>query len=116
MRTGNKPTAVPSPDQIGEALETLLESPFWPSSLSPDVRYARVHDDCEGHRDDAQQLAVLIGRDGDVHVLLPDFRSLRFREPMGGGVSPRVRNALLVLAEAIRRDNDTDAAHEASCS
>lgn len=91
MRTGNNPTAVPSTDAVAEAMDTLLESPFWPVSLSPDVIYTRVHDDSDGLRGEDQQLAVLIGRDADVYVLLPGMTSLRFREPLGGGLSPRVR-------------------------
>jgi len=65
-----------------------------------------VHDDCDG--DLNQALAVIIDDNADAHVLLPPDRnveSLRFREQLGGGMSPRVRNAILVLAEAIRRDN-----------
>ncbi|MFM0742164.1 hypothetical protein PQQ51_33490 [Paraburkholderia xenovorans] len=92
-------------------MEVLLESPFWPGTLSPDVIYARVHDDSDGQRGDDHQIAVMIGRDADAYVLLPGMASLRFREPMGGGLSPRVRNALIVLAEAIRRDNKVDLEH-----
>jgi hypothetical protein len=114
MRTGKYPTVVPPADSVVKAMDTLLESPFWPVSLSPDVTYTRVHDDSDGSRGDDQQLAVLIGRDADAYVLLPGLTSLRFREPLGGGLSPRVRNALIVLAEAIRRDNEADPRHQGS--
>lgn len=32
--------------------------------------------------------------------------TLRFRTFGGGGLSPRTRNALMILAEAIRRDKE----------
>jgi hypothetical protein len=112
MRTGKNPTAVPAAEVVEKAMDTLLESPFWPVSLSPDMSYARVHDDSDGMRGEDQQIAVLIGRDSDAYVMLPGMASLRFREPLGGGLSPRVRNALIVLAEAIRRDNEADQRHQ----
>jgi hypothetical protein len=108
MRAGRNATVVPTDAAVVQAMDVLLESPFWPKSLSPDVSYARVQDDSDGQRGDDQQLSVLVGHDSDVYVLLPGMTALRFREPLGGGMSPRVRNALIVLAEAIRRDNDVD--------
>jgi hypothetical protein len=111
MGTRHKSTDVPSHEAVAAAMETLLESPFWPITLAPDAVYSRVHDDSDGRRGDEHQLAVLFDRSSDAWVLLPGMTSLRFRDPLGGGVSPRVRNALLVLAEAIRRDNDADVGH-----
>jgi hypothetical protein len=90
--------------QVAVALDTLLEKLFWPASLRPEVGYARTHDDCEG--DPSQTLEVYVTADGDAHLVATAFQSLRFRHGLGGGLSPRTRNALLVLAEAIRRDNE----------
>ena len=90
------------------AIKRLLESHYWPSELKPGELYQRYEDDSpEGY------IAVTFGGDGDAHLMVigkqdPNEHKLsfRFRMPMkGGGQSPRVRNALLILAEAIRLDN-----------
>jgi len=88
-------------------IRQLLDSNFWPEDLRSNVRYTRVHDDCDG--DASQVLSVIISEDGDAWVAADGetaYSALRFRVPLiGGGASPRVRNALLILAEAIRLDN-----------
>ena len=46
-------------------------------------------------------------KDGDAWIGIDVRNFLRFRMPLcGGGQSPRTRNALLILAEAIRLDNE----------
>lgn len=111
MRIGNDGAAVPTDSAVESSLDVLLESMFWPKSLSFGSAYSRIDDDCDGQRGPEHALTVVIGQDGDLHVLQCGDNSLRFREPFGGGASPRVRNALLVLAEAIRRDNAVDHSH-----
>lgn len=95
-------------DLATRKIRKLLNSNFWPQSIQSGIRYTRVHDDCDG--DMSQVLSVVIGDDGDAWVAADadtPFSSLRFRVPLiGGGMSPRVRNALLILAEAIRLDNE----------
>lgn len=86
-------------------MNTLLEGAYWPTSLSARETYRRRHDDNDGDLSSSQDLKVTVGADGDVWTSARDSDSLRFRTWAGGGASPRVRNALLVLAEAIRRDN-----------
>lgn len=91
-----------------EQIRELLETPFWPESLAPRTQYLRYCDDTR-----KGGISVVFGDDGDgwidvyQHIDPDDFNgSVRFRMPMtGGGQSPRVRNALLILAEAIRLDN-----------
>lgn len=95
----------PTPLAVNRALNTLLDGAYWPESLSVQTGYSRRQDDTDGDRSVAQDIHVYIGRDADVHVWSGHGDPLRFRTYFGGGVSPRVRNALLVLAEAIRRDN-----------
>lgn len=58
-------------------------------------------------------ISVVFSRDGDAWVGIdpdPDenmTHTLRFREPTtGGGESPRVRQALMILAMAIKADNE----------
>ncbi len=101
-------TGVPTKPEIDKALHTLIEQDFWIDTLGPDELYSRIHDDNDGHTTSTAEnsLQVYIAQDGDLHVFLPGSQeTLRFRNYFGGGKSLRVRNALLVLAEAIRRDN-----------
>lgn len=90
-------------------IHTLLETPFWPQTIQSGKLYLRYEDDSpEG------SLSVSFDVDGDGYIRVyqnidPTEHnwSLRFRILMsGGGESPRVRNALLILAEAIRLDNE----------
>lgn len=90
-----------------QALDALLEQPFWIQTLKTESVYQRMEDDTSGF------INVCIGKDGDSWITVMNeidpkqsSFSFRFRTPLiGGGESPRVRNALLILAEAIRRDN-----------
>lgn len=96
----------PTKTELDKALNDLLEGDFWIDSLKADECYSRVHDDNDGDTSIDNTLQVYIAQDADLHVFLPySLESLRFRNYFGGGKSLRVRNALLVLAEAIRRDN-----------
>jgi hypothetical protein len=89
-------------------IEALLgESMIWPEGLEARERYERLHDDHDGTGQG--KLVVVIGEDGDAWVDVQGKRpmeTLRFRTHQGGGRSVRVRNALLMLAFAIKLDND----------
>ena len=88
-------------------MNTLLETNYWPATLNTRDLYTRRQDDTDGDTGPAQDLSLTFGPDGDAWVILPCAEnSLRFRTWAGGGHSLRTRNALLVLAEAIRRDNE----------
>lgn len=88
---------------IPQVVARLLHSDFWLPTLSPKIRYRRIHDDTDGHN--TEGLNVVIGEDGDAWVSTDG--SLRFRMPLHGGGSSRfTRTALVVLAEAIRLDNE----------
>ena len=83
----------------------ILETPDCPSGLQTGTFYNRVQDDCDG--DLTQQLHVFLAGDGDMHIAISgDTRSLRFRNYFGGGMSLRTHRALMILAEAIRLDNE----------
>jgi hypothetical protein len=86
-------------------IRKILETPFWPRTLSPVTRYSRVHDDHDGEF--KGHISVIIDQQGDVHLSVDTLAPLRFRTEGGGGVSLRVRTALVILAEAIRLDNET---------
>jgi hypothetical protein len=88
------------------SIDRLLENDFWIPSLATNELYTRLHDDRDGESGEKHQLRVYVAPDADLHVFIADsMESLRFRNYFGGGKSLRVRNALMLLAEAIRRDN-----------
>lgn len=95
-------------EKIQGAIDCVLNSNYWLPTLKTGEVYQRYEDDSP-----LGTLSVIIGGDGDCHIAVIQERdpkecrlSMRYRMPMtGGGQSPRVRNALLVLAEAIRLDN-----------
>lgn len=99
-------TKVPTKLAVDRAMNTLIEGEFWPETLNLQTAYVRRHDDTDGNTGPEQEIGVAFGPDGDAWITLPGFRSLRFRTWSGGGQSLRVRKALMVLAEAIRRDNE----------
>ena len=88
-------------------IKEILETPFWIPEISTDVGYERLEDDspyAEGHR-----IRIDFSCDGDawVNTYCAPMSSLRYRMPMmGGGRSPRTRQALLILAYAIMLDNE----------
>jgi hypothetical protein len=79
----------------------------WPATLEENRAYVRFEDDSPTGR-----IAVQFTSDGDgwIEVFgVPDETygtfSYRFRTAIGGGESPSVRAALMILAEAICMDN-----------
>ena len=93
-----------------EDLKNILEeSMVWPEGLESMHRYERLHDDHDGTM--VGRVAVTISEDGDAWLSTHQrvFQSLRFRTRMGGGRSVRVRNALLMLAFAIKLEEDEEA-------
>ena len=90
---------------VEQRIKALLEEPFWPKTLKAQESYFRTHDDCDG--DLGQGVSVTIDPQGDVWLdTTTKMCPCRFRTFFGGGQSLRVRNALLILAEAIRLDNE----------
>jgi hypothetical protein len=87
-------------------IRALLENLPWLPDLSADTLYERLHDDHDGTR--TGKLMIQIGRDGDAWVSTDKHRGapLRFRTTFGGGNSVRVRNALVLLALAMKLDED----------
>lgn len=97
-------------DKIPATIEALLESHFWLSQIQTMRSYKRLHDDHDGTEEGV--LNVMFSPDGDARVWITGSTNdprptLRFRMPgQGGGLSPRTRVALLILADAMRRDNE----------
>lgn len=92
-------------DPVRAVLRALMPN-YWLQSLDTMRAYTRRHDDTDGKRDHEQDLTVFIGPDGDCWIEAGGGQMLRFRAMSGGGRSLRTRQALMVLAEAIRLDND----------
>ena len=93
-------------DSIEDRIKDILEHPFWLYSLKSNTEYFRTHDDCDG--DLTKGISVQFDQCGDAHICLMNMghHACRFRTHGGGGNSLRVRNALLILAEAIRLDDE----------
>lgn len=95
-------------DQIPRAVQELLENYFWLPTIKTMQVYRRLHDDHNGTN--TGEICVMFYPDGDARVWIEGGRptdSLRFRMTgLGGGLSQRTRVALLILAEAIRLDNE----------
>lgn len=87
------------------ATTAILDAVIIPDTLMTNEYYARVQDDCDGDKSMEHAVRIIMDAQGDVHIG-GDKRLLRFRTYAGGGASLRVRNALLLLAEAIRLDNE----------
>lgn len=93
-------------DQIVEIVDQILGSNFWIHGLRTNYFYQRSQDDHDG---DPQKgiLRVCMDQVGDAHISVGNDESSRFRMPgSGGGLSPRVRVAIMILARAIQRDNE----------
>lgn len=110
-------------DDAAAVVSALLESHFWLPSLGVMTAYLR-HEDAQPLKrleDDSPtgSIQVVFTQDGDGWMQIiatpdpEDFHTtFRFRMPMiGGGQSPRTRVALLILAEAIRLDNEENPQH-----
>lgn len=99
-------------EKIPGAIDAILGSYFWLPEVGTMNTHERLHDDHDGTGQGV--LNVMFSPDGDARVWITGeagMRSptLRFRMPGGGGgLSPRTRIALLILAEAIRQDNEKD--------
>lgn len=86
-----------------KSVHRVLNGTFWPETLAAGQSYSIQADDQDGTTNRGW-LRVTIGSNGDVAINL-DRKGCGFRFPgSGGGNHPRVRNAGLVMAEAIRLD------------
>lgn len=84
-------------------IKEILEKCLFPKDLKCHTSYTRQHDDTDGEADG--NLTVRIDSMGDVYIRIDNGKVLRFRNFGGGGNSLKTRNALVLLAEAMRLDN-----------
>lgn len=96
-----------SVERLEKDARRVLDNPLWISELEVNTTYIRTHDDTDGT--DKGKIFVRFSQDWDAWFdSEPSHHhgSLRFRTVPGGGQSPRVRNALMILALAIKLDNE----------
>lgn len=90
-------------DEILIMIHRILESGLSLPAVETMVSYGRA-DDNVGEKEGVIQ--IMFDPDGQAFVWMENDHSfLRFQTTGDGGKSPRVRAALLILAEAIRLDN-----------
>lgn len=86
-------------------IDEILSDNFWPPKLEINKHYVTIHDDINSDSENPDAIHVSIDRFGDCYVSTTG-RPLRFRTFGGGGKFLRVRNALVLLAEAIRQEGE----------
>ena len=96
----------PSAERLIKDARRVLKHPFWIPELKVGETFERIHDDHDGKF--TGRLIVEFSPDGDAWVTTDGHHGppLRFRGFIGGGYSQRVRNALMILALAIKLDNE----------
>jgi len=96
----------PSIERLNKDVRRVLNNPFFVEELEAGVVYERVQDDHDGTREGRIQV-MFVPHAGDI-VFTTDkhHQAIRFRTFFGGGMSPRVFNALMILAYAIKLDNE----------
>lgn len=97
-----------------KSIQKLVETPFWIDGLESGVGY-ETHDD-DTPNDKVAILRVMFSGDGDVWVAKltdPSYASIRKRTHIGGGKDLRTRQALMILAYAMKLDDDERKAREA---
>jgi len=96
-----------SQERLRKDIRRVLENPCLIPELETDELYVRIHDDTDGTLKGS--IGILLDQVGDARITFnPPYIgfSLRFRNYFGGGMSPRTRNALAILALAIKLDNE----------
>jgi len=103
-----KPKRIVTSDNVEQVIKELLDLPFWPPGINTDEIYRAQTDDTDG-KPEYGWLMVQFSCDGDAWVSqsatergMPD--DIRFRMPCGGGRHLRVRNAICILAMAMKLD------------
>lgn len=92
-------------EQILKNIRKMLKDGIpWPPELSSRESYSRLQDDHDGTEEGI--VTVTFSPDGDAWLWTDIQKSLRFRTSAGGGRSIMVRNALVLLALAIKLEND----------
>lgn len=101
----------PTAEELIKHARLVLENPFWIPELDDNNYYERLHDDHDGTF--KGKIIVCFDEFGDIRIGTDRERHwLRFRNSGGGGMSLRVRNAIMILALAIKLDNEENPIEE----
>lgn len=92
-------------ERLVKDVRRVLENPFWIPDLMLEKSYERLHDDHDGSGIGVLNVTFL--PNGDATISIENGKPLRFRNYSGGGLSLRVFNALMLLAWAIKLDNQS---------
>lgn len=104
----NSPSAEETLEQkdYQKMVEKLLNDPYFLPHLTTDKNYSREEDDSEMGA--GVGVTVRIDSFGDIYLWTTGEKRIhRFRTMGGGGNSLRTRNALMILAEAMRLDSES---------
>ena len=95
-----------STERLVKDARRVLENPFWIPDLNGNDFFERLHDDHDGTF--TGRLQVFFNSVGDIYISTDKHHgpALRYRTEGGGGLSQRTRNALMILAWAIKLDNE----------
>lgn len=83
-------------------INKVLTEPYWPPQLESNKCYITTHDDNDGDIISGA-ISLIFDICGDAHLSIIG-NGLRFRTKGGGGRFPKIRNALLLLAIAIKEE------------
>ena len=92
-------------EKITMEIKKILESPFWIGGIESNVPY-ETHDD-DSPDSEIALLQVVFSIDGDAWVTKlteSSIKSIRKRTHQGGGRDLRTRQALMILAYAMKLD------------
>lgn len=86
-------------------LDDILKEPFYPKKVETRKNMQTTHDDNDGEPLSGF-IDICVSEQGDVFIKTfhKGIGYLRFRTMLGGGKFLKIRNALLILAEAIRQE------------
>lgn len=90
-----------------EEIKKLLEEHFWIEGIESGVLYQTEDDDSPPS--EIALLQVIFSQDGDAWVTKlteSQMKSIRKRTGIGGGRDMRTRTALMILAYAMKLDNE----------
>ena len=83
-------------------IDNALTEYYWPPNLKANEAYTTTHDDHDGEPSSGF-ISLIFDDYGDAHLSIIGHY-LRYRTIGGGGQFPKIRNALLLLADAIRQE------------
>ena len=93
-----------SSEEVSKQIKGILESPFWLGEIKSNIVYQTEDDDSPPNE---AWLQVVFSGDGDAWVAkITDspIKSIRKRTYAGGGRDHRTRQALMILAYAMKLD------------